>query len=324
MQTDADILIVEDSPTQAAQLEEILRVHGYTTRTAPDGLKALEAVRLRRPALVVSDVMMPVMDGFEFCRAVKLDHELRDIPVILLTSLSSPADLLSALEAGADFHIPKPYQGDYLLGKVDEVLSRGSGDGRTKPESVESVIFGGTAYQISATREQMLRLLLSTYEVAIQQNQELLTARAELQTANETLEDKVRDRTANLLAEIAERKRAEAERDQIQAQLVQSQKLESIGTLAGGVAHEINNPIMGIMNYAQLILDRLGPDSPVAEFATEIGKESERVTAIVKDLLSFARQDKQTQGSPARMSDIVDSTLSLVRSGAGVRRPAAD
>jgi PAS domain S-box-containing protein len=106
--------------------------------------------------------------------------------------------------------------------------------------------------------------------------------------------------------------RAEAEREQIRSQLQQSQKLESIGTLAGGVAHEINNPIMGIMCYAQLILDRLGPDSTVAEYATEIGKETERVALIVKNLLSFARQDKQSF-SPARLCDIVTATLSLIR-----------
>jgi len=112
--------------------------------------------------------------------------------------------------------------------------------------------------------------------------------------------------------DITERKRAEEERQQLLAQLLQAQKLESIGTLAGGVAHEINNPIMGIMNYAQLILDRLGPDSPVSEFATEIGKETERVATIVKNLLSFARHEKQSH-SPARMHDIVEATLSLIR-----------
>jgi len=66
------------------------------------------------------------------------------------------------------------------------------------------------------------------------------------------------------------------------------------------------------MNYAQLILDRLGPDSPVSEFATEIGKETERVATIVKNLLSFARHEKQSH-SPARMHDIVEATLSLIR-----------
>jgi PAS domain S-box-containing protein len=102
-------------------------------------------------------------------------------------------------------------------------------------------------------------------------------------------------------------------RKQAEAQLIQSQKLEAIGTLAGGVAHEINNPIMGIMGYAQLIRDRLGPDSPVSEFAAEIGKETERVATIVSNLLGFARQDKEGHHSPARLCDIVESTLSLIR-----------
>ena len=113
--------------------------------------------------------------------------------------------------------------------------------------------------------------------------------------------------------DITEHKRAEAERAQMQAQLIQSQKLESIDTLASGVAHEINNPIMGIMNYAQLILDRLGPDSPVSEFAIDIGKETERVATIVKNLLSFSRQEKECHCSPVRLHDIVEATLSLIR-----------
>ncbi len=112
--------------------------------------------------------------------------------------------------------------------------------------------------------------------------------------------------------DITERKRSEEERQRMQAQLIQSQKLESIGTLAGGVAHEINNPIMGVMGYAQLIQDKLGPDSPVAEYVTEIGKEAERVAMIVKNLLSFARLDKQNS-SPASLHDIVEATLSMIR-----------
>ena len=112
--------------------------------------------------------------------------------------------------------------------------------------------------------------------------------------------------------DITGRMQAEQQRVDMEVKLRQSQKLESIGTLAGGVAHEINNPINGIMNYAQLILDKLGPGHEVAEFASEIGKESERIATIVKNLLSFARHEKQSH-SPARMCDIVESTLSLVR-----------
>jgi len=204
-----EVLIVEDSPTQAAQLEEVLRLRGYQTQTAVNGRQALEAVRRRQPSVIISDILMPVMDGFQLCRAIKQEPGLRHIPVILLTSLSSPADVLSALEAGADFHIPKLCESEYLAAKIMDILSPRAEGGRAESETVETVTFDGTAYQISASRGQMLRLLLSTYEVAIRKNQELLSARDELQTLNEQLETKVRARTSALDAEVAERKRAE-------------------------------------------------------------------------------------------------------------------
>ena len=98
----------------------------------------------------------------------------------------------------------------------------------------------------------------------------------------------------------------------LEEQLMQSQKIESIGTLAGGVAHEINNPINGIMNYAQLILDRLGKENPVTGFAQEILHETQRIARIVRNLLTFARNEKQSH-SPAQLSDIVSSSLSLIQ-----------
>lgn len=113
--------------------------------------------------------------------------------------------------------------------------------------------------------------------------------------------------------DITAKEQAEREHRALEAQLRQAQKLESIGTLAGGVAHEINNPINGIMNYAQLIRDRTeGQDETVEEFAGEIIHETERVAALVRNLLSFARQEKQYP-SPVRLCDVVNGTLSLVR-----------
>ena len=116
----------------------------------------------------------------------------------------------------------------------------------------------------------------------------------------------------HLNKQISQRKRAEEQRLAIEAQMRHQQKLESIGTLAGGVAHEINNPINGIMNYARLIRKRLDPDSPLCKFADEIGHESDRVAKIVRNLLSFSRQDKESH-SPARIADIVEDTVSLIR-----------
>ena len=112
--------------------------------------------------------------------------------------------------------------------------------------------------------------------------------------------------------DITERKRLERERAGLDAQMRQQQRLESIGTLASGVAHEINNPINGAMNYAQLILDKAEPGSRNAEFATEIILETQRVSTIVRNLLTFSRDEKQSH-SQARLTDIVDGTLSLIR-----------
>ena len=114
------------------------------------------------------------------------------------------------------------------------------------------------------------------------------------------------------IRDITDRKRLERERIELEAQLRQQQKIEAIGTLASGVAHEINNPITGIMNYAQLIADKVEPKSQTAEYAGEILQETGRVATIVRNLLQFARQEKQTH-SPARMEEIIEQTLSLFR-----------
>jgi PAS domain S-box-containing protein len=123
---------------------------------------------------------------------------------------------------------------------------------------------------------------------------------------------KGKDLLHSIVHDISERKRVEREKEELEAQLRQQQKLEAIGTLAGGVAHEVNNPITGIMNYAQLIADKVEPGSQAAEYAGEILHETERVATIVRNLLQFARQEKQSH-SPARIADIVEQTLSLLR-----------
>ena len=109
---------------------------------------------------------------------------------------------------------------------------------------------------------------------------------------------------------ITERKRQEQKRIDDLSQYRQQQKLESIGTLASGVAHEINNPIMGIINYAQLILDE-SQNPNIQGYAEEIMTEGKRVSSITGDLLFFSRQQKQSH-SPADINDIIRRTLGLI------------
>ncbi len=126
---------------------------------------------------------------------------------------------------------------------------------------------------------------------------------------------------AAIVRDISTRKKVEEEKKRVEAHLRQQQKLEAVGTLAGGVAHEINNPITGIMNYARLISDRLEPASNLRQFAEGISKETERVATIVSNLLTYARQDKESH-SPARIDDILNNTISLI--GTIVRRDQID
>ena len=123
---------------------------------------------------------------------------------------------------------------------------------------------------------------------------------------------RLRESYQALHEEVAEHRRTEQEKDLVEAQLRQQQKLESLGTLASGVAHEINNPLMGIINYAELIGDEVADES-IRAYTEGIIKEGNRVATIVKNLLSFARQDKESH-SPADLKDIIDGSLSLVSS----------
>lgn len=114
-----------------------------------------------------------------------------------------------------------------------------------------------------------------------------------------------------VMTDITERKRAEATRLEMERNLRQQHKLAAIGTLARGAAHEINNPIMGVINYAQIIQDRLDSDSPLHEYASEIMREGDRIARIVRAMLSFS-QPRVSARAPTRVPDVIDGVLPLV------------
>jgi len=119
--------------------------------------------------------------------------------------------------------------------------------------------------------------------------------------------------TLNIARDITEIKKAEAEQVKVETQRRHQQKLESIGTLASGVAHEINNPLNIVMNYAQLIIDKAPQDGEAERNALEIIRESERIAVIVRNLLAFSRKEVEYHSS-ADIKEVIDDTLSLVRS----------
>lgn len=182
----AKVLIVEDSHVQAGILRDILIQHGYTPVVADNGQRALELIGATRPDAIISDVLMPVMDGYEFCRAVKNDDRHRHIPIILLTMLTETKDIIRALEAGADNFITKPYKQEYLISRLAEILAQGARPAvrDDEGESVE-VRYAGETYTIRHSRRQIIEFLLASYEAAVLQHQEVLHAQKRLAEANE-------------------------------------------------------------------------------------------------------------------------------------------
>jgi two-component system sensor histidine kinase/response regulator len=200
------ILVVEDSRFQAKLIQMLLEENGYVVRVARNGQEGLDALKQERPSVIVSDIVMPVMDGFEMCRAIKSRSELKHIPIVLLTTQSKPQDVLRGLESGADSYVTKPYDEKLLLSTIEGMLSsavRLLGD---DSEDQCLLALEGQFHSINAGRRQMVNFLLSAYRDSFLQNQRLEEARKKLTVLNEQLEKMVAERTKELQEEIAKRR----------------------------------------------------------------------------------------------------------------------
>jgi diguanylate cyclase (GGDEF)-like protein len=212
MSSPADILVVEDSRVQAKGLQRFLQKHGYQVLLAFNGREGLAAAKECKPRVIMADIVMPVMDGFEMCRAIRADENLNKIPIVMVTSLSDAGDIIRGLEAGADSYVSKPYEEEVLLARIWDALSLSKMNYDPVSEKALEVVFRGKTYSITARRSQILSLLLSTYDDAVRQNVKLRDARADLVVFNSSLETKVAKRTAALQKEITVRRKAEKER----------------------------------------------------------------------------------------------------------------
>ncbi len=118
------ILVVDDEIYIVHILEFSLTMEGYAVLTASDGEEALRIIEQERPDLVVLDIMMPKLDGYEVCKRLRQDDQFRTLPVILLSAKGRPIDREAGLSAGADDYITKPFSPRKLLEKMRELLDR--------------------------------------------------------------------------------------------------------------------------------------------------------------------------------------------------------
>jgi signal transduction histidine kinase len=249
-----EVLIVEDSPTQSLRLQGTLEKHGFRVTAAGNGTIALQTLATLRPTIIVSDIQMPEMDGYELCRHIKADKELKEIPVILLTSLSAPEDIIRGLECGADNFVVKPYEEDFLMARLNSVLANNELRMMDDGNGVQ-VDFAGRRYVIDANRRQILNLLLSTYETAVQTNQDLIETHEQLKAA--------------------------------QAQLIEAEKMQSVGHLAAGVAHEVRNPL-AIMEMGVAILSEQAMPDENRMVLKEMTEAVHRANAVITGLTDLS------------------------------------
>ncbi|MBW3630115.1 MAG: response regulator, partial [Gemmatimonadetes bacterium] len=182
------ILVVEDSPTQAAALGMLLEQAGNEVVIARSAESALEQLAAAPFDVVLTDIVMPGMNGYDLCRRIKGDPESRDIPVVLLTSLSDPMDIVQGLECGADNYITKPYDPDHLLARVRHVLDNRRLRLNAKTSLGVNVRFLGKDLAITSEKEQILDLFISSVEDVVRMNAALLQSQRALADAHARLE----------------------------------------------------------------------------------------------------------------------------------------
>ena len=200
------IVIAEDSRVPAMILKKALESRGHTVHWGANGTLALALVREHRPAILISDVEMPEMDGHALCRAVKTDPDLRQTPVLMLTSLAATSDILAGLREGADAYVTKPYEPEHILERIDHLLAQDPAADR--PGEPLELDFGGELLRLDVSRRQLLNLLLSTYENILQQNSKLAEMHRDLADANRQVEESLR-KTRELLYRVFPRRIAD-------------------------------------------------------------------------------------------------------------------
>ncbi len=189
------ILVVEDSVTQRLLLKGILEKAGYAVLTANNGQEGLQTIQISPPALIISDIRMPIMDGYEMCWRIKNDPSTQHIPVILLSGLSETEDIMLGLEAMADSYIIKPFEESEVLSTVATVYAK-------KEELIHNetplpFILNDQEYTIQSNRRQILNFLISIYDNAIRRNTQLEEIQTQLRIINEKLTERTQELEAS-------------------------------------------------------------------------------------------------------------------------------
>src|SRR5687767_14481322 len=249
------ILVVEDSATQAEALRGLLEEAGYAVTVATSGESALDVYDGDAFDLVMSDIMMPGMNGFELCGRIKASAN--PTAVILLTSLSDPKDIVRGLQARADNYVTKPYRKEALLSRVERVLQ---GRKQPAPDHLTRVRFLDEEFAIPDDSANSLTFMLSIFEELLHTNRELETSRREQAE----------------LARIAER--ASQARDDVLAV----------------VSHDLLSPLGTILASVELLVEMPFTEEQRLHQYEMMQRSGERMVRLIRDLLDVAQLEGGT------------------------------
>jgi two-component system, sensor histidine kinase and response regulator len=240
------VMVVEDSRTQAEYLGHILKKEGFSYVIAENGGVALDMIAKEQPAIVLTDIIMPEMDGYMLCRKIRENPKTERIPVVMVTQLFDPADVLRGLEAGADNFIIKPFEPETVALRISEALQLKNAEDPDLHTPLLNVEFFGRRYAIRAGRLQVLHILLSTYDLAIRKNHELQDAQERLLALNEQLQQMVEElQVANEDLQLENNNRERIERDLAQA----NKKLQLMTSIT---RHDLVNQLTVLQGYLEL------------------------------------------------------------------------
>jgi len=264
------ILIVDDRPSNLKAFEALLADPEVDLVTALSGNDALLCTLKTDFALVLLDVQMPGMDGFETAEWLRSNPKTSHLPIIFITAgMKEDFHRFKGYEAGAVDYLLKPIQPAVLKSKVKVFCD-----------------LARQRHQIEQ-RERNLEVIVSERTAAL----------------SETVEA--------LRLSLSERRKAEEERHRMEVQLFHSQRLESLGTLAGGVAHDLNNVLAAILGLASACREEAGLSGPLAQSLDTIATACVRGGQVVKGLLRFARKSMDNAG-PVNLNTLVGQTVQLL------------